>query len=123
MDAQDLKKHQWEHRIIVVSSPTFGNSDAEVQLELLEKNKNALIERKLLVYHVTNAGFTLNFEEEIFVSENSQSAISGFNVSLIGLDGNEKYHATQVQDPEKFFSLIDAMPMRQAELQKKNQGQ
>ena len=121
MDAQDLRKHQWEHRIIVVSSPTFGNTDAEKQLALLKANTLALNERKLVVYHVTNAGYTVDFHDDILVSENSESAIESFQVSLIGLDGNEKFHATTVQAAEKFFSLIDAMPMRQEELRKKNE--
>jgi Domain of unknown function (DUF4174) len=122
MDAQDLKKHQWEDRIIVVSSPTFGNSQAKAQLALLKSDINALKERKLRVYHVTNSGFTFDFGKEILVAENSQTAISGFHVSLIGLDGTEKFHATEVQEATKFFRLIDAMPMRQAELRKKNQN-
>ncbi|MDX1462660.1 MAG: DUF4174 domain-containing protein [Marinirhabdus sp.] len=116
MEAQDLKKHQWEHRIIVVSSSTFENQEAKEQLQLLKKDTGALDERKLVIYHVTNSGYTVDFSEDIQVSEKTQFAIESFQVSLIGLDGTEKFHATEVQPAAKFFTLIDAMPMRRAEM-------
>tara|TARA_R110002049_G_scaffold95422_1_gene234393 strand:- start:324 stop:731 length:408 start_codon:yes stop_codon:yes gene_type:complete len=120
MNAQDLEKHQWENRVIVIASPTFGNSQAAIQLASLKVEAQALKERKVIVYHVTNSGFTVNFDKEVLVSEKSESAITSFNVSLIGLDGTEKFHATEMQKAVKFFSLIDAMPMRQREIKGNN---
>jgi hypothetical protein len=116
MQSQDLKKHQWENRIIVVSSPEFDNAKAALQLDLLKQHPQGLKDRKLIIYHVTNRGYTLDFSSEIVTSENSEFEISEYNVSLIGLDGTEKFHATEPQPAETFFDLIDAMPMRQAEM-------
>ena len=104
----------------MVSSPKFGNGQADIQMAVLKANLKALKARKLKVYQVTNSGFTVDFDDEIFISQKNRSAITKFNVSLIGLDGTEKFHATEVQKPETFFNLIDAMPMRQAEIKRKN---
>ncbi|HIB46830.1 MAG TPA: DUF4174 domain-containing protein [Flavobacteriaceae bacterium] len=119
MKAQDLRKHQWKQRIIVVSSPAFGNTQARQQLEVLQNELAALKDRKLIVYHVTNSGYTVDFDEDIKISANKVSTISNFQVVLIGLDGGEKFRATDIQKAEKFFDLIDAMPMRRAEIKNK----
>jgi len=120
MQSQDLKKHQWRDRLIVVSSPTFDDTEANAQLEVLENAKAGLKERKLVVYHVTNSGYRQDFSSEILVSENSESEISRFNVALIGLDGTEKFHSIEVEEVSRFFNLIDKMPMRQQEIRNKN---
>jgi hypothetical protein len=43
-----------------------------------------------------------------------------FTVVLIGKDGSEKFRSHEPVGPAQLFALIDAMPMRQAELRKKN---
>ncbi|WP_271855175.1 DUF4174 domain-containing protein [Patiriisocius marinus] len=119
MNAQDLHKHQWESRIIVISTPTFESSEAALQKSYLQTEVEKLAERKIKVYHVTNTGYTVDFNSEILMSQNSDSEISGFNVSLVGLDGTQKYQFTSPQPAELFFNLIDSMPMRQAEIKNK----
>jgi len=116
MQAQDLEKHQWKNRIIAISSPEFNDRYAEDQLRLLQGNLNALQERKLIIYHVTNHGFTKDFSSEIFPSENTQTEITSFHISLIGLDGTEKMAADSPRTAKQFFDLIDQMPMRQEEM-------
>lgn len=119
MNAQNLEKHQWKNRIIAVSSPSFGNLKAEKQLLLLKADREALLERKLVIYHLTNSGYTLNFGEEEVVSHDATNGITAFSVHLIGLDGTEKFRAKELQKTQKFFGLIDAMPMRRAEIKNK----
>ncbi len=121
MDAQDLQKHQWKNRIIVVFSSGSENKEAKEQLDILKTDVAALKERKLVVYHITNSGYTVDFGEEISALKNTENSIRSFKVVLIGLDGTEKFSATQVERPEKFFRLIDSMPMRQAEIKRKNE--
>ena len=120
MNAQDFAKHQWKQRIIIVSSPTFKNTLAKEQLAALKKDLGAVKDRKLMVYHITNTGFTVDFDDTIKISENTETAISSFKVSLIGLDGAKKFQASNVQEAATFFNLIDTMPMRRAEIKSKN---
>lgn len=119
MNAQDLKKHQWNNRVIVISSPTFESPEAALQKSYLQSDIEGLQDRKLIVYHVTNTGYTIDFDTEIVTSENSEIEIGEFQVSLIGLDGTSKYQVTSPQPASEFFKLIDAMPMRKAEIRNK----
>ncbi|GER58262.1 hypothetical protein ULMA_03700 [Patiriisocius marinus] len=73
MNAQDLHKHQWESRIIVISTPTFESSEAALQKSYLQTEVEKLAERKIKVYHVTNTGYTVDFNSEILMSQNSDS--------------------------------------------------
>jgi hypothetical protein len=115
MNAQDLKKHKWENRLIVISSPTFNNEEAAIQKRYLQTQIEELEDRKLIVYHFTNDGYTVGFNEKIVTLKNSAFNSTEFNVSLIGLDGSEKFKESSAQPASQFFKLIDAMPMRRAE--------
>ncbi|MEM9046679.1 MAG: DUF4174 domain-containing protein [Pseudomonadota bacterium] len=44
---------------------------------------------------------------------------NGFTVILIGLDGGEKFRNNAVTDPDELNELIDTMPMRQNEIQRR----
>ena len=41
-----------------------------------------------------------------------------FNVILVGKDGSEKHRSVTVLQPQKLFTIIDAMPMRRSEMKK-----
>lgn len=44
---------------------------------------------------------------------------AGFSVVLIGKDGGEKLRQTSPLAPADLFALVDAMPMRQAEMRER----
>lgn len=50
------------------------------------------------------------------------SPVDHFTIILVGKDGGEKYRSTELTSTTQLFALIDAMPMRKAEIrnQKKN---
>jgi hypothetical protein len=43
-----------------------------------------------------------------------------FTVILIGKDGTEKHRTNTLLQMQELFTIIDAMPMRRAEMGKKN---
>jgi hypothetical protein len=43
---------------------------------------------------------------------------TGFCVTLIGKDGQEKFKSDRPVDPEALFSLVDGMPMRRHEMRR-----
>ena len=45
-----------------------------------------------------------------------------FMVVLIGKDGTEKFRTVELLLPQKLFAIIDAMPMRQAEMKNNRQS-
>lgn len=119
INAQDLKKHKWENRLIIISSPTLQNQQATIQKSYLAAEVEGLKDRKLIIYHITNGGYTVGFDPKIMVRKNSEVKISEFQVTLIGLDGRSKYQVTSPQPASHFFKLIDTLPMRKAELKNK----
>ena len=114
-----LGRYHWQKRVILVFMPANANSIGLDQLKLLQVNATALTDRDLVVLEVTG---------ELVVGENVTSANGNqlrrqfkvspgtFTLVLIGKDGGEKYRSLQLTPPAKLFSIIDAMPMRQNEI-------
>jgi hypothetical protein len=69
-------------------------TERDLKIEAVELN-NALAKR----YHIKSGQFTL---------------------LLIGRDGGEKYRTHKPVTTQKLFDIIDAMPMRQSEIQNKS---
>ena len=94
------------HRIVLI----FGNNTTLVQrqLVLLQKDSSGLAERDLIVKQV-KPGDNLYQTYDIIFNE-------PFTVILIGKDGGEKYRSANILTTNHLFTIIDAMPMRQAEI-------
>ena len=91
----NLTAHQWRHRVVVIDTPSPQSVDYLRQTKALEAASAGLRERDVII--VTQAAKT-------------------FRVRLVGKDGGVKFSRTTTVDPATLFDLIDAMPMRQAEL-------
>ena len=91
----DLTDHQWRQRVVVIDTPSPQSVDYLRQTKALEAASAGLRERDVVI--VTQAAKT-------------------FRVRLIGKDGGVKFSRTTPVDVATLFDLIDAMPMRQAEL-------
>jgi len=90
----DLAAHRWQHRVLVIDTPSPQSADYRQQGAALEAAADGLRERDVRI--VTQAG-------------------AAFRVRLVGKDGGVKLdQATPVEVPA-LFALIDAMPMRRAE--------
>ena len=122
MNAQDLKKHQWENRLILVLAKTPENLEFQKQLNELKAHEDGLKDRKLIVYRITPQSYATGFLKR---TEWSQKATlfndfmknnDRFKVLLIGLDGGIKLKASKVVTAKTLFKTIDAMPMRRTEL-------
>lgn len=122
LNAQDLSKHQWKERLILIIAQEKSEKFQQ-QLTELQKHQNELEDRKLIVYQISPEKYSTGFKEEswkksteIFQKYNDEE--SDFQVILIGLDGGQKLIQTEVLSVEELFSTIDSMPMRQAEMRK-----
>ncbi len=93
----------------------FGKSQhpalVEQQLKLLNKDSNALKERDIKIIVVEN---------ESMLWKQYKVAPANYTVLLIGKDGFEKHRTLQILQPADLFGMIDAMPMRQSEMRRKN---
>ena len=57
-----------------------------------------------------------SLKDELKISRKTE-----FEVFLLGLDGGIKLRQQEIVKTEKLFSLIDGMPMRKAEIRRKDQ--
>ncbi len=125
--AQILQQYQWENRIIVVYSNETELDLVSKQLDLLMEEPKELSERKLLVITANNDQQKIVFPEDSewlrssLTDELRISVETEFEVFLLGLDGGIKLKQQEIVQTEKLFSLIDGMPMRKAEIRRKDQ--
>ncbi len=121
---QNLEKHQWKNRILLVFTNDLKSEKLQKQIEILSKEKEGLKDRKLIIYRFSKYLFTINFNTVWFSSTldlNKYKKVSeNFKVVLIGLDGNVKMKVNDILSAEKLFSIIDGMPMRSREINIKN---
>jgi len=120
---QDLKKHQWQQRLLLIYANNKNTKQITKQLNILASQKEGLLARKLLIYQFVQKEYSLGFDN-LWTPSNKlpiayKQKSDGFEVVLIGLDGSVKFRNTKTVSLSELFSIIDSMPMRQREL--KNQ--
>jgi len=123
LNAQDLSKHQWKDRLVLIIAEDENNKTFQQQLTELQKHQQGLKERKLVIYQILPTKYSTGFEEENWQQSSElyhkyKAKKSGFRVILIGLDAGKKLEQTKILSAEKLFNTIDSMPMRQAEMRK-----
>ncbi|TBN05404.1 DUF4174 domain-containing protein [Hyunsoonleella flava] len=117
--SQNLDAHLWENRVIVISADKANIQKAESQFNLLNKEKEKLIDRRLVIYKcIEKTCVFYDFKQVEKMSKTNKNP-EGFSITLIGLDGGKKYKSNQIEQANVFFDLIDKMPMRRQELKNK----
>ena len=119
MKSQELEKHQWNDRILLIL-----NAEDDQQLSEFLSDTNGLKERKLVNYDLKPGKARLVFPEKTAFRESAlfkkYAENKNFEVVLIGLDGGVKLRQTEILENEELFAVIDGMPMRKAEIRSKN---
>ena len=99
------------HRQLLI----FGNDKNQYlidqQLILLNQHSKGVKERAIKVT-------VLARNNSLFAKYNVSK--TKFTVLLVGKDGTEKYRTNSILQMNNLFSIIDAMPMRKAEMLKEN---
>ena len=129
LNAQNLEKHTWKNRILVVKTSDSASAIYQEQIKEFSSSTDELKERKFVLYKIISDHFELiNFTNNEL---NDSGKIAGkpigmnlndkenFEVILIGLDGGIKLEQTAILRKEALFNIVDAMPMRRNELSKK----
>lgn len=120
-----LQEYKWKNRILLVFSDNPQDQNYQQQLRLLNGHANGLKERDLIILNV----FADRVEKEnsTQVSDINPNVLrqyykvnTSFTVVLIGKDGGEKKRTQTILNPQELFGIIDAMPMRRAEMEKGN---
>lgn len=122
---QHFEEHRWKNRIILVFNSTLEIEMFEMQISELKRYEEGLKERKLLIYQIKPDTYNIGLDEKdhwqsgVALYETFNPKQKAFKIILIGLDGSIKLEQTQFLSAQKLFSIIDAMPMRRAELKEK----
>ena len=92
----DVQEQLVQDQLSMLNKETIGLQDRAIKIMLIKKDN--LLHKKYAV------------KEGIFM------------VVLIGKDGSEKFRTVELLLPQKLFAIIDAMPMRQAEMKNNRQS-
>ena len=117
--SQDLSKHHWENRLILLLTENLADENFTSQLNELENGLKGLEERNVLVYQVFQHKMKLGLakDAEWTIATNLYKKYdkkdSPFEFYLIGLDGKIKLQDYNCVSIDKILDLIDSMPMRQ----------
>jgi hypothetical protein len=122
--AQDLSKHNWQNRLIVILTNNAQNEKYKNQVAAFKNEKEGFDERKLVVYHVTPSEYKTGFDNRSWkksslLYERFKKSDSDFEVLLLGLDGGVKLRQDSLLTVQKLYSTIDVMPMRRQEIERK----
>lgn len=124
LNAQDLSGHQWKNRLILVLTNDTTDTDYQNQLKIFQTAIEDMKERKLVIYHITPTQYCIENDNKKWHNSsklytNYKQTNTPFEVILIGLDGRIKLTQNDILTTDKLFAIIDAMPMRKAELRRK----
>jgi hypothetical protein len=123
-NGQHFTDYRWKSRLIVIKTTSKKDSLASQQLNRFKNLSKEIIERKLILFQVTNDSMTRydEFITEVTIQKQRGKRaykIARFEVLLIGLDGGIKSRFKEPVNAQQIFSIIDAMPMRQSQVEGK----
>lgn len=104
----DLKQYVWKNRLLVVNAT--AKSEVAKQVRAFESEPEQTRDRNLLYIQVGPEQKAL---WQRFDFKNEQ-----FKMVLVGKDGGGKQIYREVTPMSEIYKVIDAMPMRQREMQK-----
>jgi len=116
LHAQDLQKHQWQHRILIVHTTDADSEKFVDQLQAFNGQEKGLIERKLILYKIIgNQLELLDFKNsrpldsgtisENFIYKYLQNT-NDFKIILLGLDGGIKLQQESILSIDTLFNTI-----------------
>ena len=127
MSSFNLSSQKWKNRVLIVFAPSVDNHTYQQQMQLLQEHNSGFADRDLVLVQVLATDESYANRQSI--DESSAAKLrdrfgvdkGNFRVILVGKDGGVKRSdATPVQ-ATAIFKEIDAMPMRQQEMQKRGQ--
>lgn len=123
--AQNLDKHRWQDRVILLFASGAEDPTLLRQLSLLTKQKAEVTDRDLVIYQffpdggIAPDGNRLTTHQSLTFFQRYDIRSDTFTLILVGKDGGEKKRATELVRLEDLFEVIDRMPMRRAEMRRK----
>ncbi len=120
-----MEQHLWQDRVLLIFAAHMDNKSYVQQRKILDQNKTGFEARNLSTWAFIDMEFVKQngkvlphmATKPFYKHYNVRTA--DFTIILIGKDGTEKLRQSEPISAEKLFSIIDAMPMRQREINEK----
>lgn len=127
--AQDLNTFRWKNRVLLLFTPDDENPVFQRQIGMLREETEEMEDRQLITIFVAPDG-DLENTQQFTKAELSEYYYEFFGVDdrlftliLVGLDGSEKYRSIgRAIAPGLLYNIIDEMPMRRAQLRRREKG-
>ncbi len=122
--AFNLSDYQWRYRPVLVFAPSEQNSAYRQQLQQWQAQIQGIRDRDMRLIEIFSAGESRASGQPVTVATANRLrhqfgvAPERFTVILVGKDGTEKQRELHPVSLTTLFRTIDAMPMRQRELQR-----
>ena len=121
--ASSLNDFRWENRIVIIQigKVSLGEFERDLKPQLSQLNDYRLIVFAVLDEEIKVYGDRIKESLDLELREGLVKQLAGKEVALIGFDGGVKrrYEWSDFSW-EAIYSLIDTMPMRQAELRSRD---
>jgi len=124
-DSIDLNAYQWKNRLLLLFAPSEKDPSYLSIIREIERQTRELLDRDLLIVHVLEKGESrlgkepLNPGQVLFLKRHFSIPQGQFVIILVGKDGGEKLRQDRPVELKEVFRIIDAMPMRRQEMEKK----
>ena len=123
----DLTQFQWKNRLLFIfaedaNDPFFKDLQSQIMGQKGEVNDRDLIVFELPAKGPARMGKTpMDQQQADSIRTHFAIPSNTFSLILVGKDGGIKLKSKDRVDLSDVFGLIDSMPMRQREMQRKNQ--
>ncbi|MEH2327526.1 DUF4174 domain-containing protein [Nostoc sp.] len=121
----NLSSQKWQNRVLLIFAPSVDNHNYQQQMQVFNQHQNGFKDRDLVLVQVLATD--KSYANGQFIDESSAANLrnrfgverENFRVILIGKDGGVKRQETTLVQATAIFKQIDAMPMRQQEMQER----
>ncbi|MDZ8085896.1 MAG: DUF4174 domain-containing protein [Nostoc sp. DedQUE12b] len=125
MSSFNLNSQKWQNRVLLLFAPSVDNHNYQQQMQVFKQYQNDFKERDLVLVQVLATD--KSYANEQLIDESYAANLrnrfgvdqENFRVILIGKDGGVKRQETTPVEGTAIFEQIDAMPMRQQEMQER----
>ena len=110
--------------LLMMTGILFMDKNQRQILIFGNEEHSSLVKQQLALFDIDVAGIKERDIKITIVSKDNLFAkkyhikTGSFTVILLGKDGTEKFRTDEIILPQKLFAIIDAMPMRRAEMNK-----
>ena len=113
-----LAQYRDKNRVLLVFAPTLPDPAYAEQTRLWKNEKAGFEDRQLVVVPVLADVKIVEGVAPSTLAKRYNVDAKSFAVVLIGKDGHDAFRAVRPVKPEALYAVIDAMPMRRAEMKR-----